>query len=228
MSSISSDLKISASILAADFRNLEDHIHEAEIFGCDEFHFDVMDGNFVPEISMGPIVLKSLRNLINLPLEIHLMVDEPINHIDSFVDIGVDIITFHIEACKDPYELINKIKSKGIKVGIAKNPGTPIDRIQDFMQDVDRVLIMCVEPGFSGQKFNEKVVESIIELDSLLLSKNIRDLVDIAVDGGINSSSIKKCKEAGAQIFVSGSSIFWEGDVRSNIMSLKNSLRDES
>ena len=169
MSSISSDLKISASILAADFRNLEDHIHKAEIFGCDEFHFDVMDGNFVPEISMGPIVLKSLRNLINLPLEIHLMVDEPINHIDSFVDIGVDIITFHIEACKDPYELINKIKSKGIKVGIAKNPGTPIDRIQDFIQDVDRVLIMCVEPGFSGQKFNEKVVESIIELDSLFI-----------------------------------------------------------
>ncbi|MBM01951.1 MAG: ribulose-phosphate 3-epimerase [Chloroflexi bacterium] len=227
MSNISSDLKISASILAADFRNLEAHINEAEIFGCDEFHFDVMDGNFVPEISMGPIVLKSLKNLINLPLEIHLMVDDPFYHVDSFADIGVDIITFHIEACKEPNKLINKIKSKGIKVGIAKNPSTSIDRIDEFLEEVDRVLIMCVEPGFSGQKFNEKVVDSIIELDNLLLSRNIRNLVDIAVDGGINSYSIKKCKEAGAQIFVSGSSIFWEGDVRSNIISLKNSLRDK-
>ncbi len=228
MSSISSNLKISASIMAADFKNLENHIHQAEIFGCDEFHFDVMDGKFVPEISMGPIILKSLKNLINLPLEIHLMVDDPFDQVDSFMDIGVDIITFHIEACNNTSELIDKIKSKGIKVGIAKKPNTSIDKIEEFIEEVDRVLVMCVEPGFSGQKFNEKAVDSIAELDNLLLRKDIRGSVDISVDGGINSSTIKRCKEAGAQIFVSGSSIFWEGEVGSNIMLLKNSLRDES
>jgi len=228
MSDIYSDLKISASILAADFKNLENHIYEAQISGCDEFHFDVMDGKFVPEISMGPIILKSLKNLINLPLEVHMMVDDPFYQVDSFMDIGVDIITFHIEACNNPYELIDKIKSKGIKVGIAKNPNTSIDKIEEFIKEIDRVLIMCVEPGFSGQKFNEKVVDSIAELDNLLLSKNIRGSVDISVDGGIDSSTIKECKDAGAQIFVSGSSIFWEGEVRSNIMLLKNSLRDKS
>ena len=224
MNILSSGFKISASILAADFKNLEYHIYEAKTFGCDEFHFDVMDGKFVPEISMGPIILKSLKNLINIPLEVHLMVDDPIDQVDSFIDLGVDIITFHIEACNNPSKLIHKIKSEGIKTGIAIKPNTPIDKIEEFIEEIDRVLVMCVEPGFSGQKFNEKVLNSISSLHNLLLKKGKRDLVDISVDGGINSHTIKKCKEAGAQIFVSGSSIFWEGDVRSNIMLLKNSL----
>ena len=152
------------------------------------------------------------------------MVDDPIDQIDSFIDLGVDIITFHIEASNNPSKLIHKIKSKGIKTGIAIKPNTHIDKIEEFIEEIDRVLVMCVEPWFSGQKFNEKALNSISSLHNLLLNKGKRDSVEISVDGGINSHTIKKCKDAGAQIFVSGSSIFWEGDVRSNIMSLKNSL----
>lgn len=226
MGNLSNELKISASLLAADFKNFEKEIVEAQKYGCDEFHFDVMDGIFVPEISMGPIVLKSIRSIIKIPIEVHLMVENPENYIHQFADIGVDIITFHVEASSNPSEIIKEIKSEGVKVGLAKSPNTSIDEISEFVSLVDRVLVMCVEPGYSGQEFDTNSENSLKEINDLLIKKNIRNLVNISVDGGINSSTIKICKKAGVQIFVSGSSIFWDGNVRSNIMSLKNSLKE--
>ena len=222
--SLSDNYKLSASILASSFLNISEDIKNLKKYGCDEIHYDVMDGNFVDEISMGPVILKSIHDLIELPVEIHLMVSNPRKNIEQFSELDVETITFHYESTKNHYSLINLIKSKGIKAGVALNPLTEIEKLYDFIETIDRVLVMSVDPGFSGQKFNSNTPQKIKILKDYLDNLNLSKKIDICVDGGINNSNIKQCKDAGANVFVSGSSIFWNGNIKSNIMSLMSSL----
>ena len=222
--SLSGNYKLSASILASSFLNISEDIKNLKNYGCDEIHYDVMDGNFVDEISMGPVILKSIHDLIELPVEIHLMVSNPRKNIEQFSELDVETITFHYESTKNHYSLINLIKSKGIKAGVALNPLTEIEKLYDFIETIDRVLVMSVDPGYSGQKFNPNTPQKIKILKDYLDNLNLSKKIDICVDGGINNSNIKQCKEAGANVFVSGSSIFWNGNIKSNIMSLMSSL----
>lgn len=220
---ILSNSKISASILAADHSQLGRDIVAAQDSGCDEFHFDVMDGYFTPEISMGPIILNSIRDIIKIPIEVHLMVKKPSRFIDAFSKIGVDFITFHIES-EDDVELTSKlIRKKNISVGLAKNPSTPVEEMYQYIDFLDRVLIMCVDPGFSGQKFGHENLASIRDINNYIKNHNLENIVDLSVDGGVNSQTIMECKKAGAKTFVSGSSIFWSGDIKSNLKKIMNS-----
>ena len=215
---------LSASILAADFLNISENIKNLKEFGCNEIHFDVMDGRFVEEISMGPIILKSIKKAIDLPIDVHLMVNDPEKNIEQFSELNVQTITFHYEATHDHKSIIELIKSKNIKVGIAINPSTDVNKVFEFIHEIDRVLIMCVNPGFSGQKFDKKNLDKIKKFKDFLITNNLIDRFEIGVDGGVNVSNIKDCYEAGANVFISGSSIFWNGDVKSNIMSLYSSI----
>jgi len=219
---------LSASILAADFSNLSENIKNLKEFGCNEIHYDVMDGKFVDEISMGPVVLESIMKDINLPVDVHLMVDNPKKNIEQFSRLNVQTITFHYEATFEHISLIKLIKSKDIKVGIAINPSTDINKVFEFVHEIDRVLIMCVNPGFSGQKFDKKNLGKIKKIKNFLTLNNLNSRFEIGVDGGINISNIKDCYEAGANVFISGSSIFWNGDVKSNIMSLYSSMESKN
>tara|TARA_B100000575_G_C23100150_1_gene634725 strand:+ start:267 stop:947 length:681 start_codon:yes stop_codon:yes gene_type:complete len=214
---------LSASILAADFSNLSNSIKDLKKFGCKEIHYDVMDGEFVEEISMGPIILNSIKKHIDLPVDVHLMVKNPEKNVEQFSKLNVEVITFHYESTNDHKSIIELIKSKNIKVGVAINPSTNVEKIFDYIESIDRVLIMCVNPGFSGQKFHE---ESLIKVSKIrnFIDNNLSSFIDIGVDGGVNKLNIQDCLNAGANIFVSGSSIFWNGDVKSNIMSLQRSL----
>jgi len=220
----SNNYKLSASILASNFSNLSEDIKNLKHYGCNEIHYDVMDGNFVDEISMGPVILNSIKDIIELPVEVHLMVSNPEKNIEQFSKHNVEIITFHYESTDNHNSVINLIKSKGLKVGIALNPLTDVENIYDFVGMIDRVLMMSVDPGFSGQKFNPNTPKKIKILRDYLDNLNLDKTIDICVDGGINNSNIKQCKDAGANIFVSGSSIFWNGNIKSNIMSLMSSL----
>ena len=217
-----SNSKISASILAANHSQLGRDILEAQDAGCDEFHFDVMDGYFTPEISMGPIILNSIRDIIKIPIEVHLMVKKPTRFIDAFSKIGVDFITFHIESDDNVKLTSELIRKKNISVGLAKNPSTPIEEMYPYVNFLDRVLIMCVDPGFSGQKFGYENLDSIRSINNYIQGLNLGSIVDLSVDGGVNSQTIIKCKEAGAKTFVSGSSIFWSGDIKSNLKKIRN------
>ena len=219
---------LSASILAADFSNLSESIKNLKEFGCNEIHYDVMDGKFVDEISMGPVVLESIRKDIYLPIDVHLMVDNPKKNVEQFSRLNVQTITFHYEATSEHKSLIKLIKSKDIKVGIAINPSTNVNKVLEFIDEIDRVLIMCVNPGFSGQKFDKKNLDKIKKIKDYLILNNLNNNFEIGVDGGINSSNIKDCNEAGANVFISGSSIFWNGDVKSNIMSLNSSMENKN
>ena len=183
-----------------------------------------MDGRFVEEISMGPIILKSIKRIIDLPIDVHLMVNNPEKSIEQFSKLNVQKITFHYEATHDHKSIIELIKSKNIKVGIAINPSTDVNKVFEFIHEIDRVLIMCVNPGFSGQKFDKKNLDKIKKFKDFLITNNLIDRFEIGVDGGVNVSNIKDCYEAGANVFISGSSIFWNGDVKSNIMSLYSSI----
>ena len=222
--SYSNNYKLSASMLASNFSNLSEDIKNLKHYGCNEIHYDVMDGNFVDEISMGPVILNSIKDIIELPVEVHLMVSNPKKNIEQFSKHNVEIITFHYESTDNHNSIINLIKSKGLKVGIALNPLTDVENIYDFIGMIDRVLMMSVDPGFSGQKFNLNTPKKIKILRDYLDNLNLDKTIDISVDGGINNSNIKQCKDAGANIFVSGSSIFWNGNIKSNIMSLMSSL----
>ncbi len=220
----SNNYNLSASILAANFSKLSEDIKNLKHYGCNEIHYDVMDGNFVDEVSMGPVILDSINDLIELPVEVHLMVSDPEKNIEQFSKLNVEIITFHYESTDNHNSLINLIKSKGLKVGIALNPLTDVENIYDFIGMIDRVLVMSVDPGFSGQKFNPSTPKKIKILKDYLDNLNLSKTIDICVDGGINNSNIRECKDAGANVFVSGSSIFWNGNIKSNIMSLMSSL----
>ncbi len=210
---------ISASILSADFGCLRDELSRCEVSGCDMIHFDVMDGHFVPNISYGVPVLKSIKKYSRLPMDVHLMISEPYKYLSAFADAGADIITFHAEALSDPGETIDRIHELGLKAGISVKPNTSVDWIYKYLNKLDMVLIMTVEPGFGGQGFIFDTLEKIKELRKTADSMGI-DL-DIEVDGGINAETAPLVTEAGANVLVSGSYLFKAEDMQKNVEILR-------
>jgi len=214
-------IKISPSILSADFSQLGNEIKRLEEAGADMIHVDVMDGHFVPNLTIGPPVIKSLRKYTNLIFDVHLMISPVHKYIKDFADAGANIITIHPEATENLKESINLIRSLNKKVGVSLNPDSKIDLIKDILEDIDLVLIMSVHPGFGGQKFIPDVIKKIEKLKLIKNEKNLN--FDIEVDGGINFENSKSVIEAGANILVSGTTIFKSnnGDIKKNIDTLK-------
>ena len=214
-------IQISPSILSADFSKLGDDIKRLEDSGADMIHVDVMDGHFVPNLTIGPPVIKSLRKYTKLPFDVHLMIDPVHKYIKDYSDAGADIITFHPEATENIPETINLIKSFNKKVGISLNPDTKVDAAEQHLDKIDLILIMSVYPGFGGQKFMGEVVQKIKDLDKTRREKNLNFKIEI--DGGINFETSKIAIEAGVDILVSGTTIFKEnnGDLKKNIKTLK-------
>ncbi|QBK25592.1 ribulose-phosphate 3-epimerase [Ureibacillus thermophilus] len=214
-------IKIAPSILSANFAKLGEEVKEVEAAGADLIHIDVMDGHFVPNITMGPIVVEALRPVTNLPLDVHLMIENPDQYIEAFAKAGADWISVHVEACPHLHRTIQLIRSFGVKPGVVLNPHTPIEMIQHVLEDVDFVLLMTVNPGFGGQKFIENVVPKIEALSNLIKEKGLN--VEIEVDGGITKETIVPCAKAGATIFVAGSAIYNKEDRKAALQAIKTS-----
>ena len=214
-------IKISPSILSADFSQLGKEIKRLEEAGADMIHVDVMDGHFVPNLTIGPPVIKSLRKYTNLIFDVHLMISPVHKYIKDYADAGANIITIHPEATNDLKNSINHIKSLNKKVGVSLNPDTKINLIKDFLKDIDLVLVMSVYPGFGGQKFIPEVINKIKDLKSIKEKNNLN--FDIEVDGGINFENSQSVINAGANILVSGTTIFKEnnGSIKKNIEILR-------
>jgi ribulose-phosphate 3-epimerase len=212
-------IKIAPSILSADFSRLGEHIRALEDFGADMIHIDVMDGMFVPNISFGVPIIKSIRKLTKLPFDVHLMIEEPSRFIEDFVGAGADIITVHYEADRHIDRTINYIKSFGIKAGVALNPASPVDTIKHLISNVDMVLIMSVNPGFGGQKFIKYCSDKIKEVREL--SDKYNSELMIQVDGGIDGTNISEVVNSGANVIVAGSAIFKNNEIEKNIKVLK-------
>ena len=215
-------IKISPSILSADFSQLGNEIKKLEQAGADLIHVDVMDGHFVPNLTIGPPVIKALRQYSTLPFDVHLMISPVHKYIKDYSDAGADIITIHPEATDNLISSINLIKKLNKKIGVSLNPDTSIDIIKKLLPSVDLVLVMSVYPGFGGQKFIPEVVNKIKELKSIKLKENLK--FDIEVDGGIDFNNSKLAVKAGANILVSGTTIFKNnnGDIKKNIEILKS------
>ena len=215
-------IQISPSILAADFSQLGEEINRLEKGGADMIHVDVMDGHFVPNLTIGPPVIKTLRNYTKLPFDVHLMISPVHKYIKNFAEAGSDIITIHPEATTNLNESISKIKDLKKKVGVSLNPETKTDIIKKYLKDIDLVLVMSVHPGFGGQKFMPEVLDKVRELKTIQKDQNLS--FDIEIDGGINFENSKSAIEAGANILVSGTTIFKSnnGDIKKNIELLKS------
>ena len=216
-----SKIKVSPSILSADFSRLGEEIVSLEKAGADYIHIDVMDGHFVPNITIGPEIIKNLRKYTKLPFDVHLMISPVHKYIKDYAEAGANIITIHPEATDNLQESIKHIKNFGKKVGVSLNPNTQIDVIEKLLAEINLVLIMSVHPGFAGQKFIPNVLDKIKELKKIKDEKNLN--FDIEVDGGINFDTSKLVIEAGANILVSGTTIFKnnKGDIKKNIDTLK-------
>lgn len=203
-------IKLAPSILSADMWRLGEEIRKVEKGGAHLLHIDVMDGHFVPNISVGFPLIESIKGKTKLPLDVHLMILNPEAYVERFVEAGADIVTFHIEATFHPNRLIEVIRKKGAKVGVSLNPTTPLETLEYVLSDIDMVLLMSVNPGFGGQKFISFVLDKIRRLRRLIDERGLK--VEIEVDGGINLLNVKKVVEAGADIIVAGSAIFASGD----------------
>ena len=216
------NIQISPSILSADFSQLASEIKKLEEGGADMIHVDVMDGHFVPNLTIGPPVIKALRKHCALKFDVHLMISPVHKYIEAFADAGADIITIHPEATTNLNESISKIKDLKKKVGVSLNPETKIDIIKKYLKDIDLVLVMSVHPGFGGQEFMPEVLDKVRELKTVQKDQNLS--FDIEIDGGINFENSKIAIEAGANILVSGTTIFKSnnGDIKKNIELLKS------
>ncbi|MFC0558652.1 ribulose-phosphate 3-epimerase [Halalkalibacter alkalisediminis] len=203
-------IKIAPSILSADFSKLGEDIKEVELAGADYIHVDVMDGHFVPNITIGPLVVEAIRPITTLPLDVHLMIENPDTYIPHFAKAGADIISVHVEACRHLHRTIHLIKDQGVKAGVVLNPATPVEVIETIIEDIDLVLLMTVNPGFGGQRFIDSVLTKIEKVSALVRSRGLS--VEIEVDGGVNKVTAKKCIEAGANVLVAGSAIYNEVD----------------
>lgn len=216
-------IKLAPSILSADFCKLLENIKEAESAGAHLLHVDVMDGHFVPNISIGPPVLKSLSKELNIPFDVHLMIENADRYLEKFIVKNTEIITVHAEACPHLHRTIQTIKSSGIKAGVALNPATPIDVLDYIWDDIDMVLIMSVNPGFGGQSFIPSMINKISTLKDIINSNNF--LIDIQVDGGIKLNNVKDVIEAGANIIVAGSAIFGAENIHDETIRFLNALK---
>ena len=214
---MTSSIKISPSILSCNFSKLGEEIKSLEKAGADLIHIDVMDGHFVPNITIGPEVIKKIRPLTKVPFDVHLMISPVDNFIEDFANAGSDIITIHPEATKDLKKSIELIKKFDKKVGISLNPNSEIILVEPYLNDIDLILVMSVNPGFAGQKFKPEVLKKLEKIKKIIVSKNLK--IDLEIDGGINFQNSIDAKNAGANILVSGSTIFNEnnGDLKKNI-----------
>ena len=219
---MSSSIKISPSILSADFSKLGEEIVALERAGADYIHIDVMDGHFVPNITIGPEVIKRLRPITKLTFDVHLMIEPVDSFIKDFAEAGADIITFHPEATKNLSKTIELVKSFGKKVGVSLKPKSPISLLESCLEQIDLILIMSVNPGFGGQKFMPEVLDKMKLLKNIVNEKKLN--IDIEIDGGINFNNSKKAKDYGANILVSGSTVFKEhdGNLKKNIQLLRS------
>lgn len=213
-------IKLAPSILSANFADLLNDCKKVEKAGCEYLHLDVMDGHFVPNITFGPQVIKSLRKDIDMVFDAHLMIEDPDAYLPQLKDAGVDIVTVHQETCTHLHRTIQNIKANGMRAGVVLNPATPIDTIKHVLVDIDMVLLMSVNPGFGGQSFIPEVLEKIKELRSLIDEKNLN--IDIEVDGGIKAENIKQVVDAGANILVAGSAIFAQDDINAACEKLRS------
>ena len=213
--------KISPSLLSANFSNLEKDIKMLEEGGADLLHIDVMDGHFVPNITIGPVVVEAIKEVTAIPLDVHLMISDPDYYVNAFIDAGADYLTIHSEATPHVHRVVQKIKSKGIKAGVSLNPHTPISVLENILDDIDLVLIMSVNPGFGGQSFIPHSLEKIKQLKQFLKENNAGH-IETEVDGGIKLDNIKEVSDAGCDIFVSGSGIFNAENPKDVIGKMKN------
>lgn len=203
-------IKTSASLMCADFRNLLQDVRKLERAGIDWLHFDIMDDHFVPNLTIGPLIVESLRGKTNLPFDIHLQMTNPELFIPVFSRMGCEIITFHVEATSHLFRMVSLIKKEGKKAGLAINPATPENHLKYIISEIDLIIVMTVDPGFAGQRFIPQVIPKIEELRDMVEKKNLK--IDIAVDGNIKEETIRKTKKAGANVFIGGTSAIFRPD----------------
>lgn len=214
--------KIAPSILSADFSRLGEEIKAVEEAGADYIHVDVMDGHFVPNITIGPLVVAAIRKVTKLPLDVHLMISEPDRYICDFAKAGSDIITVHAEACVHLHRTVNFIKEQGKRAGVSLNPSTPLSLLDHILEDVDLVLLMTVNPGFGGQKFIKNMLPKISEMKKRLNDRGLK--VELMVDGGVSLDNIADISKAGADAFVAGSAVFGSGNYKKTMEEMRKGM----
>lgn len=215
--------KIAPSILASDFSKLGEEIKDVERGGADYIHVDVMDGHFVPNITIGPLIVDHIRPVTDLPLDVHLMIENPDQYIEAFAKAGSDIITVHQEACPHLHRTIQLIKSHGVKAGVVINPATPAEAIRPILKDIDLVLLMTVNPGFGGQSFIHSVVPKIEQISHWREEEGLS--FEIEIDGGVKVETAKQCTDAGADVLVAGSAIFNQEDRKKAIDEIRQAAQ---
>lgn len=215
--------KISPSILSADFSRLKEEVQAVEKAGADYIHVDVMDGHFVPNITIGPMIVESLRKMTSLPLDVHLMIQNPDEFLTAFVEAGAGILTVHVEACPHLHRTLTEIKKRGVRAGVSLNPATPLCLIEPALEYADLVLVMTVNPGFGGQEFIPAMLPKIKQLRSLIDRKGWN--LELEVDGGIKVDNIGAVAKAGADVFVSGSGIFKTSDYGKTITTMREEIK---
>ena len=215
--------KLAPSILSADFARLGEEIKAVEEAGADYIHIDVMDGHFVPNITVGPLVVETAKTITSLPLDVHLMIGDPDRYIKDFVQAGSDLLSVHVETCPHLQRTLNVIREQGAKAAVVLNPATPLTALEYILEEVDMVLLMTVNPGFGGQKFIPTMLPKIQKVRHLIDEKNLP--IELEVDGGINLQNISQVAQAGADVLVAGSAVFKSDDCRETIRLMKQQLR---